>query len=50
MPAERMKSKFVRRTVVRPSVASIISEVTAGIAFKFQLWLPLGYMPRLFFQ
>ncbi len=43
MSAELLKSKFVR-----PSVASIISEVTAWITFKFQLWLPLGHMPRLF--
>ncbi len=38
-------------SVVRPSsVAWIISEVTAWIAFKFQLWLPLGHMPTLFFH
>ncbi len=36
-------------SVRRPSVASIISEVTAWIAFKFQLWLRLGHMPRRFF-
>ncbi len=30
-------------------MASIISEVAAWIAFKFQLWLPLGHMPRRFF-
>ncbi len=48
MSAELMKSKFVRRlsSVVRPSVASIISEVTAWISFKFYLWLALGHMPR----
>ncbi len=42
-------SSVVCRTsyvIRRPSVASIISEVTAWIAFKFQLWLPLGHMPR----
>ncbi len=43
---ELMKSKFARR----PSVASIISEVTAWIAFEYQLWLPLGHMPRSFFH
>ncbi len=37
-------------SLVRPSVASIISEVTAWISFKFHLWLPLGHMPRCFFQ
>ncbi len=39
----------IRPSSVRPSVASIISEVTAWIALKFWLWLPLGHMPRLFF-
>ncbi len=43
-------SSVVRPSVRRPSVASIISEVTAWIAFKFQLWLPLGHMPRRFFH
>ncbi len=38
------------RPSVRPSVVSIISEDTAWIAFKFQLWLPLGHMPRRFFN
>ncbi len=37
-------------SVVRPSVASIISEVIAWISFKYLLWLPLGHMPRLFFS
>ncbi len=41
-------SSVVRPSVRRPSVASIISEVIAWISFKFQLWLPLGHMPRLF--
>ncbi len=50
MSAELMKSKFVRRPSVHSSVASIISEATAWIAFKFQLWLPLGHMPRHFFH
>ncbi len=36
--------------VRRPSVASIISEVTAWIAFKFHLWLPLGYTLGRFFN
>ncbi len=40
----------LRPSVRRPSVASIISEVTAWIDFKFQLWLPLGHMPRRFFS
>ena len=31
-------------SVVRPSVASIISEVIAWMSFKFQLWLPLAQM------
>ncbi len=39
----------IRPSVRRPSMASIISEVTTWIAFTFQLWLPLGHMPRLFF-
>ncbi len=45
---ELMKSKFVSlpSVVCRPSVASIISEVTAWIAFKFHLWLSLGHMPK----
>ncbi len=34
----------------RPSVASIISEVTAWIAFKFQLWLLLDYSQNHFFH
>ncbi len=40
----------IRPSYRRPSVASIISEVTAWIAFKFHVWLPLGHMPRLFFH
>ncbi len=48
---ELRPSYVVRRpSVRRPSVASIISEVTAWIAFKFQLWLPLGLMPRCSFH
>ena len=40
----------IRPSIRRPSVALIISEATAWIAFKFQLWLLLGYMPRCFFH
>ncbi len=45
-----IRPSYVVRPSVRPSVASIISEVTAWIAFKFHMWLPLGHMPRRFFQ
>ena len=45
-----MKLKFVRRLSVHPSVASIISEVVAGISFKF-FWLLLFFLDflRIFF-
>ncbi len=39
----------IRPSSVSPSVASIISEITAWISFKFKLWLPLGHMPRRLF-
>ena len=55
MSAELMKSKFirppssvVRASLVRPSVASIISEVIAWIFLKFYLWLFMGHISRLF--
>ncbi len=45
----RRLSSVVRRPSVRPSVASIISEVIAWISFKFLLWLHLGIMRTVFF-
>ncbi len=45
-----IRPSSVVRPSVRPSVASIFSEVTAWIPFKFQFWLPLGHMPRHFFS
>ncbi len=43
-------SSAVRPSVVRPSVASLIGVVIGWISFKIWLWLPLGHMPRRFFQ
>ncbi len=43
-----MKSKFVRRPPLRPSVVrvAIIPEPYARISFKFHLWLLLDYSHR----
>ncbi len=44
-----MSAELDHEIEIDPSfVASMISEVTAWIAFKFQLWLPLGHILRRF--
>ena len=49
MSAELMKSKFVRRPSVRPSVASIIFEVIAWMLSNFSCGFPWAICPDVLF-